>query len=62
MSKIHVVTLGRLNRALARVVGELEHHGFWTDRLAAVDVEVGTPGLSLRRAPAGGRGCVETAH
>jgi hypothetical protein len=38
VSRIHVVTLARLNRALARVVRELERHGFWDEALEDVDV------------------------
>jgi hypothetical protein len=31
--KVHIVTMTRLNRALAKVNGELERHGVWDERL-----------------------------
>ena len=38
MSRVHIVTLARLNRAESRVVSELKRHGLWDERLEAVDV------------------------
>ena len=38
MNKVHIVTLRRLERALNRVIPELERHGFWDDRMDDVDV------------------------
>jgi len=38
MRKIHVVTMARLNRALDRVVPELDRHGFWDERVEGLDV------------------------
>jgi len=36
--KVHVITLTRLNRALAKVTRELERHGVWDERLQETDV------------------------
>lgn len=38
MSKTHFVTMASLNRALDRVVPELERHGFWDDAVEEIDV------------------------
>lgn len=38
MKRIDIVSLGQLNRALARVHGELDGHGFWTEELHGIDV------------------------
>lgn len=38
MSKTHFVTMASLNRALDRVVPELERHGFWDDAVEKIDV------------------------
>ncbi len=38
--RLRAVTLGQLNRALARVVRELDAHGFWDSSLAQVDVRL----------------------
>jgi hypothetical protein len=35
---MHIVTLNRLNRAVSDVQGELERHGFFDQKLAAIDV------------------------
>ena len=46
MGKVHVVTLQRLNRALAAVVPELDRHGFWSDRVEAIEVRLATIGAA----------------
>lgn len=38
MRKVHLITLARLERAITKVTGELNHHGLWDDRLRAVPV------------------------
>lgn len=38
MSKVHIVTLGRLNRAASHVQDELIRHGFWDDVTSDLDV------------------------
>ena len=38
MARIYLVTLRRLNRALAKVISELDDHGLWDDRLSKIDV------------------------
>ncbi len=38
MSKIHIVTLSSLNRAVGRVQDELDRHGLWTPAVADVDI------------------------
>ena len=38
MSKIHIITRARLNRATQKVAGELNRHGIWNDRLREVPV------------------------
>jgi hypothetical protein len=45
MPKITIVTMIRLNRALSRVVRELEHHGLWDEKLQEVDVYLVPVGL-----------------
>ena len=38
MSKIHIITRARLNRAKQKVAGEMNRHGLWTDRMRMVPV------------------------
>lgn len=38
MTTMHIVTITRLNRAVARVQTELDRHGFWDEPLADIDV------------------------
>ena len=39
-SKIHIVTLPRLTKAVRQVERELASHGFWNEELAQVEVEL----------------------
>ena len=38
MSKIHIITHARLNRATRKVAGELKRHRLWTNRLRNLPV------------------------
>ena len=38
MKKLHIITLGRLQRAVNKVISELERHGFWDEEIAAIEV------------------------
>ena len=56
MNKVHLVTLSRLQRANYKVCRELQAHGYWDEKLAAVQVRLGVIGSPYGWQDYGGSG------
>ena len=51
-----VITMNRLNRAVATTQNELDSHGIWTERLAEIDVYLVPAGTAFGYQMLGGSG------